>query len=104
MACQTRFGVAGISMCATPSGRSASRMASTMMGGEAHRTGFPDALDAQRIGAAGDLEVFDGHRREIIGAWHAAVTEAAREQLAFSIMAREAWRKAAPPTIDARAA
>ena len=48
-------GVAGMSMCSTPSGRSASRIGIDDGRRRADRAGLADALDAERIGLGRDL-------------------------------------------------
>src|SRR5947209_8688627 len=87
IACQTFIGVSGVWSVLMPSSLSASITPLATQGGPPIAAGFAAALGAQRIGAAGrGLIERDLDRRNVVGAWHAVILVARRQQLSFAVV------------------
>ena len=95
---QTTCGVAGMATSSWPS-------ASVMRVDDRRRRGdrarFAAALDAERIGRTERLDRLDLERRQVVGARHAIVHEARRQQLAVAVVMRAFEQRLADALGDA---
>ena len=82
MACQTRSGVAGISMCSTPSSASASQIALTTAPSAGVVPALAAAAQAERVRRRGHLADLGRERRQHVGAGQGVVHQRRRQELA----------------------